>query len=977
MLFGLLAAAAERPVAGQLAPRLTRYTVEDGLAQTRAHAIAQDSHGFLWIGGPRGLQRFDGHTFVSYRELDPAAPAELSGNILRLQADPLGRLWVQTPEALWRVDPLTRNADRVPLPGAGAWAPDSTGRIWLLERSVLSWIAMDSSRLIAHPVRTGVPFTDCAAIATTQAGSLWLVGCREQRGAIRFQPTGALQLLASTVGEIGVLEDAAGKVWLYGSNGLAFCDPGCSSWRSVGPMRGRAITALAAAPQSGVWAMTREELVRIDSAGAVQERWAPAELFGSGGLPATLSRDHEGGYWITTLAQGIARLDFQRRRFEHRAKESDLSLALSTDFITALFERDDGTLWVGTLGGGAYRISSDWSKLQAFRHDARDPHSLAGDEVWAFEEDLQGALWIGVKGSLCRVLPAGFRCHTTGNAVADIARDKEGRFWLALEGGGVRSFDPATERFGAPVPGLPLGASYFGAITLATDADSATLWIGNDGLLRSRLTPEGASRAEPVHFGPRFSAVYAVHRDRRGRLWIGADEGLLTQDAATGAWHPVSFPALLSTTVFSIAEDRRGRLWIGTAHGLVLFEPEAGTARRYGRVDGFLSGELNRRAALLRRNGRMLFGGVEGLTEFDPDVVAGAGPAPPIALTRWQKVTRAGPVAAPLAGDSVLRLEPGDRAVSFEFAGLSFAPSLGSRYRYRLSGLSPAWVETSQRAVTFGAPPPGHYRFEVQTAAGSQGEWSTPGAAVALEVIPAFWATTWFRGLLVLLLAGLLWAAHRWRMRHVLATERLRLRISRDLHDELGAGLSGIALLSDSAAGAGSETRTELRQIGESARDMVSDLRDIVWAIDPEADRLQDVVTRMRDVTSGLLHGVRVSFEAPPASELATRIGMGARRELLLLYKELLHNVAKHAHASEVRIALLLQRHTLELTVSDNGVGFSGNGVGAAAHGEIGAVGGGTGLKSMRERAERLGGELTLTSEPGQGTTARLVVRVT
>jgi signal transduction histidine kinase len=365
----------------------------------------------------------------------------------------------------------------------------------------------------------------------------------------------------------------------------------------------------------------------------------------------------------------------------------------------------------------------------------------------------------------------------------------------------------------------------------------------------------------------------------------------------------------------------------------------------------------------------MLFGGIQGLTQFDPEAVAGARAASPVALIRWRKVTAEGPREAYLDGVEELRLDPGDRAFTLEFAAMTFAAAPGQRYRYRLQGLSPDWVETTERIATFAAPRPGKYVFQVQTASGSEGAWSDPGRSVSLHVVPPFWATAWFRAMLALLLAALLWSVHRFRLRHAVSTERLRLRISRDLHDEIGAGLSSIALLSDSAGGArllADPARSEIRRIGESARTMVGDLRDIVWAIDPEADRLEDVVARMRDVAAGLLHGVRLSFEAPARDHLTGRIGMSARRDLLLLYKELLHNIAKHARASEVRIALVPHRAAIELIVSDNGVGFTPNG---SANG--------TGLKSLRERAERLGGQLDLQSKPGSGTTVRLMLKRT
>jgi signal transduction histidine kinase len=214
-----------------------------------------------------------------------------------------------------------------------------------------------------------------------------------------------------------------------------------------------------------------------------------------------------------------------------------------------------------------------------------------------------------------------------------------------------------------------------------------------------------------------------------------------------------------------------------------------------------------------------------------------------------------------------------------------------------------------------------------------------------------------------------LWALHQLRLQRALETERLRVQISRDLHDEIGAGLSSIALMSDSVTTTSrisAGDNSQLQVIARTARDMVADLRDIVWAIDPDADRLSDVVTRMRDTASALLHDVSITFQVNPQRDLSRVIGMAARRDLYLIFKELLHNVARHSRAQNVRIELESMGHEIRLVVADDGVGF-----------DPGGLQSGTGLKSMRERASRLGGDLQLDSEPGKGTTATLRVRTT
>ena len=947
-----------------------RFTVEDGLAQNQVQSIVQDRAGFMWIGTRRGLQRFDGYSFTPYSSLDPAAPAELSSPINHLHIDGRGRLWVRTAADFFRIDLTARRATRMPV-GAMTWAFDSEERLWFVDRGAVKWISVDDEAAEARVVAGDSGWRNHNAIAVSR-GTVWLTSPGELRATVTRMDlaTGTTRRYdaAAVTTPIALTVDSSERVWLLAQDGLEVLDPGAGQFRSLELFRDKPPTNLEPDGRGGFLIATDGWLVRLDEAGQVTERWDSPDVFGIGVLPSAVELDREGGVWLGTVTSGLIRLDLKRPPFDYRSSRSVPRLPLANDFITATFERRDGTLWVGTFRGGVYRIAADWSEVRGFRHDPRNTASIAADEIWDIEEDARGNLWVATSQAMCRAVGEGFRCLLVprgAGGVTSIGRDDAGMFWLGMSPSGVLRFDPATERFGPTVPGLPRGH------VIAIFHDSGYLWLGKGELLR--LPVKNGEVAGPVEqirtVRGADPSLFDFHRDRAGRLWIGTDEGLQVWSRDSGGFSLVQAPELRGTTVFSIAEDDKGRLWLGTAHGLAQYSPERGTARRYTRRDGFLSGELNRHAALRRRNGEMLFGGIEGLTQFDPEFVTGPRAFAPVALTRWRKVTSDGPADAWIDGMSELRVEPRDRAFTIEFAALAFSPGPSRRYRYRLDALNSDWIETTEHLATYSTPRPGRYVFRVQTASGAEGEWSSPGTAVTIDVIPPFWATSWFRALLGVMALGALGVAHRMRLRQALATERLRLQISRDLHDEIGAGLSSIALLSDSVGtseGVTARDRSQLQKIAGSARGMVADLRDIVWAIDPEGDRLEDVVSRMKDVATDLLRDVEVSFHAPPSRELADRISMSARRDLLLLFKELLHNASRHSRARAVRIALEARPGLLELVIADDGVGFDPNDVRS-----------GTGLKSLHERAARLGGRLDVSSERGRGTTARLSIRRT
>jgi signal transduction histidine kinase/ligand-binding sensor domain-containing protein len=966
--FILLTGAGTASVSAQgAAPHVDHFTVDDGLAQNWVQAVAQDRSGFIWLGGDRGLQRFDGYSFTLYSALDPAASRELSGLIDGIRVDATGALWVQASGALFRRDPAMQHFIRValehgPIPPSAGWAPDSAGRMWVIDGGALRWIEPGTAgaRLHTAPGQTSWPGT--IVLATSRSGGVWLARTEAGRGRVaRFDPVSgkvnAYPLETVTLPMV-MLEDAQGQVWVGGEGGVELLPAGGDRFQSVPAFRGLIIRALIPQDSTVVLVPTDGALFRVNPRGSVIERW---DLPAAGALPTDVVVDHEGGIWVTTLADGVVRIDPRTPLFRYASSRSTPPLALGSDFVTSLAQPGDGALWVGTLRGGAYRVSAD-GKPVAFRHRSGDTRSLASDEVLDFISDRAGGFWVATNRGLCRFEQPGFRCYALDQGAIGIVRDNEGWFWFANGPASVVSFDPVTGKFG-PEVGTPTQILW-----LHIDPDSGELWMGGAALLRVRVAAGriiGPLQPIDATVSP-LDLTYAMHRDRHGDLWLGGHQGLQRWDSASRRFAVLDVPELRRVTVFSIEEDSEASLWLGTSQGLVHYSPPTGRARRYRRQDGVLSGEFNRRAAVRLRDGELIFGGVDGLTRVRPEPAAGSPTAAPIVFTRWRKVTKNGQVDAPVDTMSRLLLGPGDRAFSIDFAALTFAVGPARRYRYRLEGQSDEWMESTDHVVTYSTPPPGRYTFRVQEAADREGEWLAPGGSVGLQVIPPFWSTTWFRGLLLLGFVVIAWTAHRARLRQVLATERIRLRISRDLHDEIGAGLSSIALLSDSVGVGGALAEPERARIGQSAREMVDDLRDIVWAIDPEADHLDDVVTRMKDVAATLLHSVRLTFNTPAARELSERIGMTARRDLLLVYKEVLHNVAKHARASEVTVDIVARGTVLELTVSDNGVGFN-----------PGEPRTGTGSKSMHERVARLGGTLGVTSAPGQGTTTRLTLRRT
>jgi len=314
-------------------------------------------------------------------------------------------------------------------------------------------------------------------------------------------------------------------------------------------------------------------------------------------------------------------------------------------------------------------------------------------------------------------------------------------------------------------------------------------------------------------------------------------------------------------------------------------------------------------------------------------------------------------------------LQPGDNVVSFDFSAPSYTQPEKTVLAYKLEGFDPDWVETRQNTITYTNLDGGKYTLLVKARNGD-GFWSREVMRVPLRVIPPFRKTIWFR-LLILALAGGVIGLIAWnRLEQRLQLEKIRRRIARDLHDDMGSTLSSIRFFSEVAQTQietdQAQAKTLLQRIGQSAAALSEAMQDIVWAINARYDNLDDLAARMREfgLRIGEARGIRFRDEISSTFSLR-HLRPDQRRNIYLIFKEALNNAAKYSECSEIRVRMELNRSKLMLEIKDDGKGFDPD-----------AVQPGNGLTNMRQRAAEIGGELDLKTSPGQGVQIELVVEV-
>ena len=405
-----------------------------------------------------------------------------------------------------------------------------------------------------------------------------------------------------------------------------------------------------------------------------------------------------------------------------------------------------------------------------------------------------------------------------------------------------------------------------------------------------------------------------------------------------------------------------GRLYIAGGRGVDRLDPESGLIRHFTEANGLPGGETNRH--FRDREGAIWFASNFGLARYrpEPDQVA-APPAPTI-----HRVSVAG-VSYPVSafGESTLggiELSPRQNRLELEYRSLHFAVGDPLLYQYRLAASDPWSAPSEEQAVQYANLAPGRYRFEVRSV-GETGLTSAP-ATLQFRLLPEFWRRGWFVLIVAALLSASAYGLHRYRLNQLLALERVRTRLATDLHDDLGAGLAEIAILSEVARRKPLGETEVLAHVAERARGLRAALSDIVWTVDPRRDRLSDLVQRMRQTALSMLESEdrRVAFVAPPEDQLETiDLTPDLRRHLWLFFKEAVTNVARHSGASDVSVEVAFNARQMRLAIKDNGCGFDPD---APATGQ--------GLISLRYRAAELRGVLHLNSTPARGTAIELVV---
>ncbi|MHC1764095.1 MAG: two-component regulator propeller domain-containing protein [Verrucomicrobiia bacterium] len=974
---------------------------EDGLPDSRVWAIQQTRDGYLWVGTQRGLARFDGHRFTVFNRLN--TPAMASDDCQSLVEDRHANLWVSTREGLLRktgssfarfdLQEGLLTAHCPPLcasEGGGVWA----GGFKCVAR-------IHGEQVKIYRSETDGLLGEVCALAEDEEGDLWI---GSTAGLARFNVKQE-RFESVNVGEplrsrpvTALWKNPPGGIWALFAEYLpkpGESDPkiwlGCikvGQWSmATVTNQGHFGTASGGGSflfgdfQGRLWLSATGDGIHCYRNGEGAYMLRPEQSAGNRIVNACL--DREGSLWVATSEEGLER--WTPRKLMTYTTEN----GLVHDDAWTICEARDGSVWMGTEGGlSRYRNG----RFVNFPIPAELPES----SVRSIVEDRSGVIWFGTIRAIHTVQQGEFpRLTLPGDWVESKIRTlhpaHDGALWIGSVRGLSRMQAGQLTKF-TTVDGL--GSNEVLALLESYNGD---LWVGTAGGGLSRFH-QGQFTTFSTTNGLSNNNVWALYEDADGVLWIGTERGLnrLEQDRLTSFTQSDGLPDDMVTCVIG---DNWGRLWIGHDRGLYWVPREhfqevaAGrrtqvTAVRYDESDGLLSLEVNGQrsnpVACQTRDGRLWFPTTKGVVVVDPAKVGldAIAPLPVIEEVRANgKLVFNNGLQTVDGGQGMptelnaLHFPPGGaRVLEFRYTACTFTAPEKALFRYRLVGLQDHWLDAgTRREIYFADLRPGEYRFEL-SACNHHGVWQERSAAVAFKVAPFFYQTWWFYGVSGAGLTGLVALTVGWRVREVRRIETLerlnalnsqRKRIARDIHDELGASLTQIAQLSGHLRRYGqnpAKLDQQAERIAAIAGDAVDSIGAIVWANNPEFDTLEDLVAYLRELAAGYFAEVptTIRFDFPETVPSWPVSGM-FRRNLVMLVREALQNVSKHAGADLVSFRVALRNNRVELDLSDNGRGLPVSGAFSA----------GNGLSNMRQRISELQGEFEVNSQPSQGTTIR------
>lgn len=682
--------------------------------------------------------------------------------------------------------------------------------------------------------------------------------------------------------------------------------------------------------------------------------------------------DRLGNLWVEDNFKGVDYCNLADTKFISSFTQQQSLVVGSSSFIRNIVEDANGYFYCGTVNRGIVVLDKN---LRFLKPLSGIPNQLVCPDML-----LQGqSLYIGADNAADAFLyKYNLSNHTVkkiknkydnGNSrVYQLSGMANGHL-LAATYYGLWEINTTTDAF-ETLPGI---TEEYGAIVFSHEDRHGQVYKGviNGGLSIYKPTTVGYKKVFEIE--TKFTVKHCAEIND-SLMWIGTSNGfyLLNTQTLSIKKHYTTANGLANNTVYAIMPDDKGNLWLSTNKGLSYFYVNAENFKHFTIEDGLQSNEFNTHTVVRTKDGRIIFGGVNGLTTIDPAILNKRSISPIVQLTGMKADSSMNPFS--FDEKNKLQLPAGSNAIEFEVTAIDFINPANCKVLYRLIGYDDKWRETTNPGIArFINLPFGSYTLEYRST-NAEGEWGA-GYKTFPFTIAAYWWQTWqfkiaciFLGLAIALFFIRLYVQTKLQRQKRLLEKNMaiaqeRERIITDLHDDVGATLSSLNIYGDLAAAVWDtqpqESRKMIKTISSTSKDLMTRMGDIIWSMKPADEEKYTLEARLKNYSSELLAPKNIVCEFDIDEKLAASItNPEIRKNILLIAKEAINNIAKYSEASKAVVSLKQQNETVLITISDNGKGYQAE-----------SIKPGNGINNIKQRCKQLQGSCNIQSAIGQGTT--------
>lgn len=916
----------------------TNYSVKEGLTGNIVTSLLEDRKGNIWMGTYDGVTMFDGKNFTQFTEKEG-----LSNNkVVVIQQDKKGNIWFGSAQggiSKYDGEKITHYTVKEGLPSDSVLAcmEDRNGNIWI--GTFFGAVKFDGNSFTYFTKKEGLTNDNVSTLLEDKDGNIWfgsrLGGISKYDGEKITQYTKQEGFTDNGVGSM--IEDKNGNIWIGTSlEGLIkFKEKYFTHYTQREGLTNSRIKGMIEDKNGNIWFGT-------DGGGVNKlnntsfNYLIPNELFENIKVRPIL-KDKNGNLWFGTESAGIGK--YNGNDFTYFTKKD----GLPSKGQRSMLSDKKGIIWIGTEVGDVSKFDgnhfTNYSTESGFKFGS----------VFSILEDKSGTMWFGKIDGIIRLVGKNFTSYKMedglpANTIFSITQDKKGNIWFGTDGGGLSKYD----------------------------GHHLINYTEKEGLFCKSVT--------------------SVAEDEKGNLWLGTlGAGVCKFDGNNFTYY-TEREGLSNNNVWSISKDSSGHFWFGTDKGLSLFIPDTVNRKSlndkyfihsFGLQDGLKALDFNLHSVCIDNNNRIWWGTGKGVASLDLNTAFKLTTPRSLSLNFIEinqqyydfrnlpdsisKNISFSLVPAFANYPEQLKLSYDQNHLTFHFSAIDWSAPEKIKYSYRLIGLDEKWSSPKEENIAdYRNLRHGNYEFQVK-AIGETQEW-TKAFTYSFIIRPAWWQTWWFKAAIILFAALLLLFISRLiylsRLRKQktflekqLAVQMERQRISSEMHDDIGAGLSGVRLMTEMAKTKSKDPQSisEIEKIYNSVGDVSARMKEVIWSLNTENDSLSSLVAYLQKQARHMMEHFpcTVAISVPDIIP-DIKISGEARRHIYLAVKEALHNIIKHSGADNVEMKINCE-DKLHITISDNGKGMNPDENSQA----------GNGLKNMRRRMEQLNGIFLIKSKKG------------